>query len=70
MRETTKNNEVPTPQNQQPSVEYYTEVRGGVCYNIRELWNYRPATQEQLKAFLFSDSERFSVFVKNEIPDL
>lgn len=50
------------PQN----VEVYTENRGGICYNLRELFTYQAATQEQLKAFLFSDAERFSMFMQNE----
>ena len=31
---------------QQPSeqIEVFTERRGGICYNIKELFNYRPAT--------------------------
>jgi hypothetical protein len=41
----------------------YIERRGGLCYNIKELFTYRPATQDQLRAFLFSDSERLSVFL-------
>ena len=53
---------------QQPTdhIEVFTERRGGLCYNIKELFNYRPATQDQLRAFLFSDAERFSVFLKHE----
>eukprot|EP00347_Sterkiella_histriomuscorum_P010121 403377524 len=35
----------------------------GRCYNFRQLFCYQPATQEQLKAFLFSSSERFSTFI-------
>ncbi len=48
------------------NVEVYTENRGGICYNFRELFTYQTATQEQLKAFLFSDAERFSMFMQNE----
>jgi hypothetical protein len=40
-----------------------TVVRRGCCYNLRTLFCFRPATQDQLRAFLFSDSERYSTFV-------
>lgn len=36
------------------------------CFNIRQLFAYRPATQQQLRAFLFSDSERYSTFIVKE----
>ena len=44
----------------------FTEKRGGWCYNIKQLFNYRPATQNQMREFLFSDSERLSTFLSKE----
>ena len=46
----------------------FTEVRGGYCFNIAQLFRYRPATQQQLRAFLFSDSDRLSTFLARELP--
>lgn len=39
------------------------ETRAGFCHNLGQICRYRRPTQEELKAFLFSDSERFSTFV-------
>jgi len=41
----------------------FYESRGGLCYNMNLIWNYTPSTQEQLKLFLCSDSERLSTFM-------
>ena len=38
----------------------------GCCFNLRSLFHYVPATQEQLRAFLFSDYERYSTFIMKE----
>ncbi|CDW81985.1 dhhc zinc finger domain containing protein [Stylonychia lemnae] len=34
-----------------------------ICQNIRMIFRYEPATQEQLRVFLLSNSERFSTFI-------
>jgi hypothetical protein len=43
-----------------------TYVRGGCCQNMRELFCYRAPTQDQLRMFLFSASERYSTFLAKE----
>lgn len=43
-----------------------TYIRGGCCENMRELFSYRAPTQIQLRAFLFSPSERYSTFLAKE----
>ena len=43
-----------------------TYIRGGCCQNMRELFCYRAPTQTQLRAFLFSPSERYSTFLAKE----
>lgn len=39
------------------------EKRAGCCYNLKQTFCYKRPTQEELRAFLFSESERFSTFV-------
>jgi hypothetical protein len=39
------------------------EKRSGFCYNIGQVCKYKNPSQEELRAFLFSESERFSTFV-------
>jgi hypothetical protein len=38
------------------------ESQAGFCHNIKQIFTYEKPTQEELRAFLFSDSERFSTF--------
>ena len=38
------------------------ESRAGFCYNLGQVFRYSRPSQEELRAFLFSDSERFSTF--------
>jgi hypothetical protein len=40
--------------------------RGGCCFNTSEMFNYNAPTQEQLRMFLFSTSERYSTFIAKE----
>jgi hypothetical protein len=42
------------------------QLRGGCCFNCREMYGYQAPSQEQLRAFLFSSSERFSTFIQKE----
>ncbi len=37
--------------------------RRGCCFNMKQLLCFRPVSQELLRAFLFSDSERYSTFI-------
>ncbi|CDW85651.1 probable palmitoyltransferase zdhhc19 [Stylonychia lemnae] len=39
------------------------QVKRGLRFNISQLFNYNKPTQEQLREFLFSDSDRFSTFM-------
>lgn len=39
------------------------ETNTGFWYNLKQTLRYKPSTQEELRAFLFSESERFSTFV-------
>lgn len=39
------------------------EARAGFCYNLGQTLKYKRSSQEELRAFLFSESERFSTFV-------
>lgn len=38
------------------------ETRAGFCYNLSQIFKYQRPSQEELRAFLFSESERFSTF--------
>jgi hypothetical protein len=38
------------------------ESRGGFCHNLKQVFKYQRPSQEELRAFLFSDSERFQTF--------
>ena len=38
------------------------ESRAGFCYNLSQIFKYQEPSQEELRAFLFSESERFSTF--------
>jgi hypothetical protein len=40
--------------------------RGGCYYNTNELFSYQAPSQEHLRMFLFSSSERFSTFIARE----
>jgi len=44
----------------------YIETRGGFCYNLRQIFTYSPSSQEDLKLFLCSDSDRLSTFLNKE----
>ena len=46
------------------------EKRGSFCHNLNQTFRYKVPTQEELRAFLFSESERFSTFVikYNKLP--
>jgi hypothetical protein len=47
--------------------EIFIEMRGGFCYNIREIFRFKASTQDQLKEFLQSESNRLSTFIhKND----
>jgi hypothetical protein len=39
------------------------ETKTGFWHNLKQTLKYKPSTQEELRAFLFSESERFSTFV-------
>lgn len=41
----------------------YIEKRGGFCFNLRNIWGFIPSTQDQLREFLCSDSDRLSTFL-------
>jgi hypothetical protein len=43
-----------------------TYIRGGCCQNLKELFCYIAPTQDDLRAFLFSTSERYSTFLAKE----
>ena len=48
-----------------PALASFTEIiesRAGFCHNIKQIFTYEKPSQEELRAFLFSDSERFSTF--------
>lgn len=46
--------------------EAQSQTRRGCCFNCKELCGYRAPSQEQLRAFLFSSSERYSTFIQKE----
>ena len=39
------------------------EKEGGFCHNLKQTIMYPTPSQADLKAFLFSESERFSTFI-------
>jgi hypothetical protein len=48
-----------------PVTASFTEIvesRAGFCHNLKQIFTYEKPSQEELRAFLFSDSERFSTF--------
>ena len=50
----------------QQDEDKYIERRGGFCYNLAQIWGYRPSSQEQLKEYLCSESNRLSTFLHKQ----